>query len=302
MPIPPVDVCLRSLLVNGYVLDSARSDRGYVELNASKLDHFGVKVRYCFVLYEALSPAGVKALVKAARYREANLVLIGPQCFSGVPCLTWEEFLARLGGPVLAWDVLEPEFRTHLIELGHNRLPAGMNGRADTLFESLARGALQFVFANRVVQYGQDRLFERLPDGVAFIDGRTPILYDCKAYERGYPIQADDVRRFSDYVKDFTRRYGGFFEPVHAFLVVSGEFADSDRSIANRAVELRAACNVQLVTVEADQLGQIVEALARNPSVRRSVDWRLLLADRKLQIGAVAEELERIQKDAMIGR
>lgn len=302
MGLPPIDVCLRSLLVNGYVLDSARSDRGFLELRMHRFDHFNVRVRYNFVFYEALSNAGAKACMKTAKFRSANLVLIGPQSFADVPCFTWEAFVAQLGGPVLTWDVIEPGFRDRLVEVGHNRLPTGLTGRPDTIFETMVKAALQFMLSNRVIQYGQERLFEKLPDGVAFIDSRTPILYDCKAYGKGFSVTADDVRRFSDYVKDFTRRYGNFFDPVHSFLVVTGKMADSERSISTQAVALRAACNVQLVVLEANELGLIVESLASNPVVRRALDWRLLLADKTLRERDVQAELQRVQQDRIIGR
>lgn len=250
--------------------------------------------------YEETNQTGVRAWTKAANYAKANLVLIGPQKFDGVACFTWDEFTAKLGGPVLTWDVFDEKYAENLVTLGYNRLPDGLTGKPDNLFENMVKAGLRFVLANRTVQFGQERLFEKLPDGVAFLDARTPLLYDCKAYTKGFEISADDIRRFADYVAGFNRKYTGYFDSIHSFLVVTGEMADSIRSVRLRAAELRAACNTQLVLLEAAELGGIVRLLSEHPIARRSLNWRLLMSDTVLTERAVREDLQRVLKDGLL--
>jgi len=299
MSLPPVDVCIRSLAINGYVMDRAHSDHGLILLDFHKYDRFGVRMDYSFALYDSLGEPGLKALRKLARGR--SLVLIGPSRFKDAPSLSWDELLGKLGGPVNTWAVTDPQFPVILNDLGHNQLPPGFEGNADTLFEDLVRDALMFLLTNRVIQYGQERLFEKLPDGLAFIDHSTPVLYDCKAYGKGFSITADDIRRFSSYVQDFNQRYGSYLKPVQSFLVITGELTDSVNSISGRARELRAESNVQLVALSAKELGAIVQLLTANPLGRRAINWKLLLSDSILIAKDVAKELKRVDKDAIIG-
>ena len=302
MTTSPVATCVRSLTINGYVLDRAHSDYGYTILDFHRYDHFSVRIAYSFVLYESISPSTIKSIVKAATKRNASVVLIGAKRFPGVPCLTWEDFVGKMGGPVPSWTVVDPEFSRKLQDLAQNKLPPEMEGQPDTLFENMVKEALQFLFSDRVIQYGQERLFEKVPDGIAFVTHHWPILYDCKAYGKGYSVNADDVRRFADYVNEFNRRYATIYHSVQTFLVVTGELADSGQSLERRVVDLRAACNAQLVVVCAEDLGEIVTLLVGAPASRRSIDWKRLLASNKLVAKDVREELDRIARDQLLER
>jgi hypothetical protein len=76
----------------------------------------------------------------------------------------------------------------------------GVSGRPDVLFEEYTHVALQFLLADRVIRYGQERRGEAVPDGIAFAQGQAILPYDAKAYAGGYEVSRDSVRQFGDYV------------------------------------------------------------------------------------------------------
>jgi len=71
-----------------------------------------------------------------------------------------------LGGPIKTWLPLLKDFPVVLDQLGHLKLPKGMSGKPDNLFEESVKQALQFAFASRVIRYGQARRFENVPEMV----------------------------------------------------------------------------------------------------------------------------------------
>src|SRR5690606_7771764 len=105
----------------------------------------------------------------------------------------WDEFLHRLGGPVDTWLPLEPDYEDRLQHLGANKLPNGLQGRVDDLYEQFVHAGLQFLLGDRVVRYGQSRRFETLPDGVYVPRTRVNVMYDAKAAKEGYKVDTDSI-------------------------------------------------------------------------------------------------------------
>ncbi len=255
-----------ALLSVGFRISSTQHKPSYLALSTTRRDEFGVENRYlfaCFAPDRTVSDEDVSALKKVADYENSALVVIGALATAraDIASMTTDEFLGRLGGPVSALLPLDPEYPERLGVLGHNSLPAGMAGKPDTLFEEYVHAGLQFILQDRVVRYGQERLFEAVSDGLV-AGNRSPLmLYDAKAARDGYEVSADAIRQFGDYVRAFHSRYENLVGRLYGFLLVSGHFETEGR-LEDRSSELYAACNVPLRYLVADEMAKIVELLA----------------------------------------
>lgn len=119
-----------------------------------------------------MSVADVGALQQVARASNASLVIVSDgekkvPAPTEVPVFNTGEFTARLGGVIDTFLPLEDTYAERLEELGRNKVPSGLAGRADDLFEAYVFAGLRFVLGRRVVRYGQERTFEVVPDGIA---------------------------------------------------------------------------------------------------------------------------------------
>lgn len=227
--LPDFPLVMRTLLSGGFVLDRVEREPGYAMFVTHRLDEFGVSHCYCFAVFEDnFSSSQVETVKIEAKHYGAEPVLVGEGC-AEVPSLGWEKFISLFGGPILSLKPFEPCFREHLHELGHNRLPEGILGKPDDLFEVYVREALEFVLGARVRRYGQDRRFEVRPDGIVLLHQNFYALYDAKAYGKGYKVTQDSLRQFGSYVKDFSTRYGTYLQRMNSFLVVSGEFVQGEK-------------------------------------------------------------------------
>lgn len=174
---------------------------------------------------------------------------------------------------------LEAKFPERLRILGDNELPPGMAGKPDNLFEKYVHPGLQFVLQDRVVRYGQERLFEALPDGLV-AGHRSPLmLYDAKAAKDGYEINSTTIRQFADYVRIFHTRYEGFTGRLFAFLLISGHF-QVQGNLEERSSQLYADCTVPLRTCTAHEIANIIALLAERPSYRQAIDWKTIFRRR----------------------
>jgi hypothetical protein len=182
----------------------------------------------------------------------------------------WDRFINLFGGPVFSASPFEPDFVEHLITLGGNQVPEGLEGRADDLFEVYVRIALEFVLGTRVVRYGQNRRFEARPDGIILPYRNFAALYDAKAAQDGYEVTADTMRQFKSYVDDFSSRYQSYLR-LNAFVVISGTFRHGSETLARRSRELLVECGVPLTFLTASSLTDIIALLAQHPKTRRSI-------------------------------
>src|SRR5829696_4004765 len=99
-PDPDLSLAARTLLLGGFILDSAERKPGYAVLAAHRFDEFGVIHRYCFAIAdEEMGPTEVEGASVAAEHYEADLIVVG-ECTDEVSCLGWERFVNLFGGPV----------------------------------------------------------------------------------------------------------------------------------------------------------------------------------------------------------
>jgi hypothetical protein len=293
--------------MGGFILDTVERKPSYAVLAAQRLDEFGVSHRYCFAIAdEEISLSEVEGASVAAEHYKAHLVMVGK--FSAeiaerrteVVSLGWESFVNQFGGPVFGLSPLESEFGEHLGELGHNRLPEGLEGEPENLFEKYVRSALEFVIGSRVVPYGQTRRFEARPDGIIPPNRGFYALYDAKAYGEGYDVTRDTLRQFEDYVRDFSDRYEGYLPRLNAFVVVSGHFRQADQTLADRSRDLYDLCDVPLAFLTTASLSQIIGILADKPKVRRAIRWSRVFSDPVVRAKRVEQELLTVLRDETI--
>jgi hypothetical protein len=294
---PSLQIAIRTLTGGGFTLEKANRFPGYALIYMHRYDEFGVKQEYCFALFEKdPEPAQIQASRIGANHHNSELVIVSPKAIPELPGAPWNRFLNLFGGPVYSYSPLEPEFGKHLIELGFNKLPAGLEGKPDDLFEVYVHKALEFIFGCRVHRYGQERRFEARPDGVVLQDKSYSALYDAKAYSNGYDVTLDSIRQFGSYVTEFRDRYNQFFE-LNTFIVVSGSFSQSSRTLETRSRDFLALANVPLAFMTADTMVAIVRLLSDFPSARRSINWRRIMANTIVRPGLIEAELDLIGKD-----
>jgi hypothetical protein len=158
---------------------------------------------------------------------------------------------------------------------------------------------LEFLLESRGWRYGQERLFEALPDGLLLGRDQLNLYFDGKAYEKGFHPSADDIRRFAAYVNDFNKRYGGDLGRLHAFLVVSGSFIAEEQALKDKATDLYAACGTQLCYLAAKDLGEIITILREKPSNRTAVNWMRIFSQMRIKPNSVTAEIKRVAKDQL---
>lgn len=300
-PEPDLPIAARTLLSGGFILDTVEPKPGYAVLVAHRLDEFGVTHHYCFAIAEeAISPSEIEGASIAAEHYKADLIVVG-DCDVEVPCLSWERFVNMFGGPMFGVSPLESQFQEHLMELGRNQLPEGLEGSANDLFEQYVRHALEFIIGSRVVRYGQSRRFEARPDGIIPPNSGLYALYDAKAYGQGYEVTLDTVRQFESYVREFKERYEGYIKRMDAFVVVSSRFPHRDDTLADRSRDLYDLCGVPLSFLTTDAVSRIIEILANKPSIRRAIRWSRVFSDPVVRVQRVEREYRTILQDETIG-
>lgn len=298
---PRLTTAVATLISAGFALESVERNPGYAVLLLSRRDEFGTRQAYAFAVAEdrLLTATHVEAARITANHHGATLVAVG-ETTAAVPTVPWDRFINLFGGPVSSQSPWETDFGGHLIELGHNRLPAGLSGRPDDLFEIHVRLALEFILAGRVIRYGQERRFETRPDGIALVDERFRALYDAKAYSSGYPVTADSVRQFKSYVDDFSKRYQAFLPRLNAFIVISGTFEQRDATLGDRSREFLAASGIPLSCMRAETLAAAVALGTQYPAARRSINWGRVFADPVVDQRRIADEFEAVRRDLIV--
>jgi hypothetical protein len=298
---PRLSTAVRTLLVGGFSLESVIRNPGYAVLLMSRQDEFGGVQSYAFAISEErpMSDTEIETAFITAEYHRSQLVVVGTSC-EDAPSMDWGRFVNLFGGPVYSSSPLENSFGVQLVDLGHKRVPSGLVGRADDLFEAYVHSALEFVLAGRVIRYGQERRFETRPDGIVLPHDRFRALYDAKAYTDGYPVEADSVRQFRSYVDDFTARYQSYLQRLNAFLVISGKFVQGEQALRERHQEFIAATGVPLSFLTASTLAEIIVLATQYPAARRSVDWARVFAAPIVSLERVRAEFSAIGRDGII--
>lgn len=292
---------VRALVATGFVLDNVHRKPSHLLVECHRHDEFGVRVGYLFALGETpLEDTTVATIANFATSRRSHAVILGEARSDRLPVLPWPAFVTRCGGPIRSWLPLEPEFAERLDSLGHNRPTPGDDGRPDDLFEEYVQVGLEFLLADRVIRYGQDRRGERRPDGLAFAPDDTIFVYDAKAYEHGYPVNVDTVRQVADYIRDFQGRYRDYLPRVHAALLVSGHFAVGQQALERQARRLYAECGVRFCYMKAADLGAATQLLARHPALRRALDWKEIFSELEVTAAVIQRALDAARRDGVV--
>lgn len=292
---------IRTLVFGGFMLEGVERSPGFVLIRMDRFDEFGAQHRYAFALEERpLSEAEVAAARIAADHHHAELVFVG-RTKTAEPSVPWDRFVNLFGGPVVGANALDPGFGDALRELGKNELPAGLVGEPNDLFEAYVRAAFEFVFAGRVIRYGQNRRFEKRPDGIALPRDQFRALYDAKAYSDGYPVTADSIRQFKSYIEEFNQRYHDYIPRQSAFIIVAGSFQQGTDALRERSTELLAECGVPLSCLTAGTLVEIIELVAAHPSSRKAINWTRIFSRSVVETARVQEEITAIHQDGIIG-
>lgn len=295
-----VPVLLQTLVASGFLLDKVSTADDYMVLDCHRFDEFAVSVPYKIVLATGRLSTPSASVLKSTAKREGAHLLAIAESAEGIPCLSLDKFLARCGGPIRSWIPFDVNFEEKLVELGHNRPVEDYDGKPDTLFEEFVQLALQFILNDRVVQYGQERSFESVPDGIAF-SNRTPFLYDAKAYRHGYEIDSDSIRQFGDYITSFHDRYQSHLPRVHSFVIISGSFKSGLKARQNKSRDLHADTGVVLSCFTAAELGATVKMLRAQPSLRNLINWKRVFSNLDVSSGLIEKEMEDIRRDSIVG-
>jgi len=245
-----------------------------------------------------ISHADSEILKKIALHSRASLVIVtsNTDLPSDLVVVSKNQFFGRLGGIVSSVVPLEPEYGSQLVILAKNKLPPGLVGKADDLFEAYVHAGLQFLLRGRVIRYGQNRRFEVVPDGLVLGSNAPLMLYDAKAASEAYEFSRTAIRQFSDYARHFQNRYEQYVGRLHAFVVISDSFQDQT-ALMDRSNELYAECSVPLVCFTARGLAETVSLFADSIAFRAIVDWKTIFAPPLLRIEMVREAIEARRRD-----
>ena len=295
---------VRTLLINGYSIDSFDQPcAGVWIINVRKLDVLGAQSRAVLLFSPDVSEA-LRQRVSAEAQRYGGLAIsvnTGTEVLSaGERLYMLSEFFALLGGEAKVDRILRADLKSTMIELGHNRLPAGFIGTADDLLEDYSKECFQFLLECPVRRYGQERKFEKRPDGLALGRRGMNFFYDSKAYGDRFHPTADDIRRFASYVDDFNNAYAAYVGRISTFIVISGSFSTDRNAILEKSNDLFAMCHTPLSFIAADDLAEMVQLSCSAGRARGAIDWKRVLVPGLVEISRLRSELSKVDKDRIV--
>jgi len=296
---------VRTLLINGYAIDSFDSPSPDVWIiHVRKIDILGAQSRAILVFAEDMSAAlSHRVKSEAERYGGVAIAITSQgvkESDSSLRRYSLPEFFDILGGEIAVDRIFRPDLEAVMTELGHNRMPDGFIGTADDLLEDYTKDCLQFLLECPVRRYGQERRFEKLPDGLSLGRDSFNLFFDAKAYHEVFHPSADDIRRFASYIEQFNQVYRQYVGPISIFVVVSGTFSTDEKAIAQKSNDLFALCQTQLGFLESAELARMVNLVRPVAQTRGAVNWRNVIQPGRVSIGRLSAELEKINKDKVV--
>lgn len=292
---------ISTLITNGFHIEKVeRLSPENSVLNIYRYDKLGAKVCYSILFSDDLEDDCVfkNHLLKIAKsYNSMPLIVSDNISLADIKSYTKKAFFDFFGGIINTGLILIPNLPDLLDELGHNGLPTGLMGTPDDLHETYVCECLQFMMESPTRRYGIERRFQSLPDGVVLGKGGFMILVDSKSYSDGFDFKADDIKRFASYIEDFNGRYSPYFGKIFTFVVISGHFNDSEKSIRNRSDELYKSCNCKLSCIQSKELGLFVQKIRTMPEIRGSILWKNLFSEFYIEEKHLDHEISRILKD-----
>jgi hypothetical protein len=294
---------LITILINGFNLVSVkRISTDSTIINIKKKDKFGAIINYSILLSIKGSNHNLIDIlnVSSKELNSTPIIVSNTLKSDKIDSYQLDEFRSIIGGFTNMGLILIPNLPDILDALGFNRLPTDLDGKADDLLEIYIKECLQYLLFSPARRYGQERLFESLPDGIIIGKDRMIIQYDTKACKDGFKFSADDIERFAKYVNDFNSVYESFLGKVYCFLVVSGKINDSIDSIQRRADVFYSRCQTQLCCIDCREFGNIIKMIRHNYKFRPLINWKKLFTNKYLSIRQVEEEIKSISKDNLI--
>jgi hypothetical protein len=293
---------ISTLIVNGFHIKKV--DRFSVSsqiIHTYKYDKLGAKICYSILFSEdTIETAVIQSLEKSAKGFEALPIMVNDNLVTNkFKCYTKEKFFDFFGGTVNTGLILIPNLPQILDELGHNKLPTGLTGEPEDLLELYVSECLQYIFESPTRRYGSDRRFEKLPDGIVLCKGRFMILFDTKAYNKGFDFDSKTINSLKGYIEEFTQKYSSYFGSIFTVILVSGHFNDSKSALGYRTDELYKLCNCKISTVTGIELGNIVQLLKNNPDIKGSINWKNVFANVIAEKKYVQQEIDKIHKDKL---
>jgi len=289
-----------TLITNGFVIDQIeRFPKENIILNILKLDKLGAIIKYSILFTKDITETQLtNSLITISKaFHSKPLIIsdnfVSPNCTT----YTFEKFYNFYGGIVNTGLILIPNLPDTLEELGTNKLPTVLQGDAFDLHELYVKECFQFILQSPTRRYGKGRIFESIPDGIVICKNGMMILYDSKAYSKGFDFTADDIKRFASYVDEFNNRYSTILGKVFTFTVITGKFNATQKVIANRSKELYKKCNCNLSCITSRELGNIVQMLKKEPDIRVSILWKNIFSELLIDTALVKKEITRIKKD-----
>lgn len=267
-----------------------------------KYDKLGARINYSILFTDDRRENSVVDTLLTVSEEFKSTPLVVNDHFKSAKCRTYKnaEFFGFFGGIVNTGLILIPNLPEILNELGHNRLPGGLTGEPDDLHELYVKECLQFVMESPTRRYGIDRSFEELPDIAVLGKEKFMLLLDSKAYGGGFKFKADDLKRFASYVEDFRYRYSPFFGNILSFVIVSGGFADSEKSLKGRSDKFYEMCYCKFSYIESKTLGKITELVRANPQYKNSIGWKHIFSNLIIETKHVEQEISRLAKDKLL--
>lgn len=289
-----------TFITNGFVVDQMeRFSQGNIIFNILKMDKLGAVVKYSILFTKDITETSLTTSLLTISRTFSSTPLIISDNFISSQCNThtFQKFYDFFGGIVNTGLILIPNLPDILEELGLNKLPAVLQGDAFDLHELYVKECFQFILQSPTRRYGKDRLFESIPDGIVICKNGMMILYDSKAYSKGFDFTADDIKRFASYVDEFNKRYSAVLGKVFTFTVITGKLNPTEKAIGSRSKELYKKCNCNLSCITSRELGNIVQLLQQEPDIRVSILWKNIFAELIIDTALVQKEITRIKKD-----
>lgn len=272
---PSVATATRTLQAAGFDITNFVRHPSHIEYECEREDAFGANVRYTIIIAAGDEPSSdVGFAIRAASVAGRTVVAVAGG--GGPTWLSWNEFLAVLGGAIPSWRALDGSYPGALRTSSRNELPPGASGEAWRLFEEAVADGLEFTFGHRVKRMGGVQRFKPLPDMLALTPDGLLTLVDAKAAGGGvYELERPKLRALAEYVERQRTRQAGAV-PLGSALIVAGSFEPSG-SLDTICADFMATNQVPLALLDVDTLLVLIASLRDNPALRSKLRWRHLL-------------------------
>jgi hypothetical protein len=149
------------------VITAVARHAAHIEYECEREDAFGALVRYTIVIASGNEPpSDVSFASREAAVAGRTMVVVAGE--GGPSWLSWNEFLAVLGGAVPSWRALADSYPDALRIASRNELPPDTSGEAWRMFEEAVADGLEFAFADKYQRSADDvSVAVQLIDGTA---------------------------------------------------------------------------------------------------------------------------------------